>query len=125
MEADALAILSRHGWDLLGQNGKLVEFRHANTGEIATVAPAEIVMWAAQLVPPKAPAAPGDWYAERVFGHCGMVGSRSGQRRIGVTHDQQGRRWFFFGFDGYDRAERAAALLNARDMPLVRQETLW
>lgn len=123
MDKDALTILSRHGWDQLGQRGKLIEFRHANTGEVATAAPGEIAMWAAQLEPPALPVTAGDWYAERVFGCCGMVCSRSGQRKTGVTHDQQGRRWFFFGNDGYVRAERAAALLNMREP--ARQETLW
>lgn len=107
-----LLILSRHGWDQLGPG----LFRHGD--EEAQVAPGEIPFWAAQFEAPT-PVGDGDWYVDRLFVGCGQVCSRRGRRITGVTHNQRGELLFF---PAYAEAERAAAVLNARDRAPVQLE---
>jgi hypothetical protein len=106
-----LLILSRHGWDRAGEHGKLLRFRHAGTGEETEIAPGEIPFWAAQMEPEAIPTTGGDWYAERIFLDRGLVRSRAGTRQTGITHNRRGEILFM----AYADAERAAAVLNARD----------
>lgn len=121
MVADALAVLSCHGWDQLGQRGKLIEFRHASTGEIAEVAPAEIAMWAAQLEPEAYPVPEdADWYIEGYIGCFYVVKSKSG-KRSGYEHRITPHCTLFVTRKD---AEEAVRLLNIRDMQ-PRQEALW
>ncbi len=116
-----LLVLSRHGWDRAGKlDAKRISFRHAGTGEEATVAPGEIPFWAAQLDPSILPEPAGDdeWYAVWTPYGWAEVRSRSGRRETGATHDRQG---YYLICPRMRDAQRAAQVLNLRDQAAAQR----
>lgn len=109
MMDDLLTILSRHGWDRVGDPRRLPwEFRRGD--EDVSCMPGELAFWVADLEP-VAPTSDAEWHVVRRWG-CGFVESRSGRHETGITHDRAGQRLFF---PRYDEAETAARALNLRD----------
>ena len=116
-DSQALAILSQRGWDRAGtlerRAGKRWEFRHAGTGEILDIAPGEVSLWAASFLPP-VPSGAGDW-EWYTGGGFWIVRSKTG-RKSGYEHPG----YTALHFECRADAERAVALLNARDCQPVQ-----